>query len=231
VGYQPPGAYLDVPGLQEVEQRALVERGSILVSPTAVSLDAGASYQFSAEVVGLANHAVTWSATGGTISSTGLFTAGSTSGSYTVTATSVANPSTRGQAAGTIVQPTSSGFRPGSFSGTVRLVGFAFTAPASAIVERLLDGRYRVTLDMDGDATNRFNVLEGTASGNTFQGTGVEHEACGLRGCFTNDASGTLTATLDGTHFLGTHKTLFPVTAGDGTVTYSEHVYIFDLNR
>ncbi|HET7439902.1 MAG TPA: Ig-like domain-containing protein, partial [Terriglobales bacterium] len=56
----------------------------ITVSPSSVTLSPGATQQFTAaDKAGLA---VTWSATGGTITSTGLYTAGSTAGTFTVTA-------------------------------------------------------------------------------------------------------------------------------------------------
>ena len=56
----------------------------ITVSPSSVTLSTGATQQFTAaDKAGLA---VTWSGTGGTITSTGLYTAGSTTGTFTVTA-------------------------------------------------------------------------------------------------------------------------------------------------
>jgi len=61
---------------------------TISVSPTSVSLPTGGTQQFAATLIGITDNAVTWSATGGTISSSGLYTSPSTSGSYTVTATS-----------------------------------------------------------------------------------------------------------------------------------------------
>src|SRR5690242_16213758 len=64
---------------------------SISVSPTSVSLQVGATQQFSATMAGLSSSTVTWTATGGTISSSGVYTAPSTAGSYTVTATSTAD--------------------------------------------------------------------------------------------------------------------------------------------
>jgi hypothetical protein len=51
---------------------------------------------------------VTWSARGGTISSTGLYTAPSTTGTYTVTATSVADSTKSGSATASVsITPTS----------------------------------------------------------------------------------------------------------------------------
>ena len=56
----------------------------IMVSPSVVTLSSGATQQFTA--LDKAGLPVTWSATGGTITSSGLYTAGSTAGSFTVTA-------------------------------------------------------------------------------------------------------------------------------------------------
>ena len=60
----------------------------LIVSPRAVSLFSGHQQQFTAALNGSSNPAVTWSASGGTISKTGLYTAPSSAGSFTVTARS-----------------------------------------------------------------------------------------------------------------------------------------------
>ena len=76
---------------------------AVSVQPLSVSLAAGAKQQFASTVTGSSNTAVTWTATGGTISSSGLFTAGSTAGtSFSVTATSAADTSKSAHAAVTI---------------------------------------------------------------------------------------------------------------------------------
>jgi len=75
---------------------------TIAVSPTAAALSPGQTLQFSATVAGSANTAVTWSASGGSITSGGLYTAGSGLGSFSVTATSVADPTVSAAAAVTI---------------------------------------------------------------------------------------------------------------------------------
>lgn len=62
---------------------------SVAISPTSVTLSPGMAQQFSAIVTGTTNSAVTWSATGGTISSSGLYTAPTVAGTYVVKATSV----------------------------------------------------------------------------------------------------------------------------------------------
>jgi len=68
---------------------------SISISPSSASLLAGASQQFTATVIGSTNASVTWTTTGGNITSTGLFTAPNVSASTSVTvyATSQADPS------------------------------------------------------------------------------------------------------------------------------------------
>ena len=78
---------------------------SVAVSPTSASVQTGSTQQFSATVTGTSNTGVTWSATGGTISSAGLFTAGTTAGAYAVTATSMANTAKSAQAAVTLTAP------------------------------------------------------------------------------------------------------------------------------
>ena len=65
---------------------------SVSISPTAASLATGATQQFTATVSGTSNTAVTWKANGGAVSSGGLYTAPATAGTYSVTATSVADP-------------------------------------------------------------------------------------------------------------------------------------------
>ncbi|HLX42492.1 MAG TPA: hypothetical protein VKR43_03620 [Bryobacteraceae bacterium] len=93
----------------------------VTISPTSASLQAGQTRQFTAAVTGSSNTAVTWTATGGTITSGGLFTAGSTAGNFAVTATPVAD-STKTASAGVTIQaapvsvtiaPTSAALQPG----------------------------------------------------------------------------------------------------------------------
>src|SRR5271168_1436221 len=66
---------------------------TIAINPTSASLQTGGTQPFSAMVTGTSNTSVTWSASGGTISSSGMYTAGNAAGAYSVTATSVADSS------------------------------------------------------------------------------------------------------------------------------------------
>jgi hypothetical protein len=146
----------------------------ISISPTSASLQAGQTKQFAATVTGSTNTAVTWSATGGTVSSSGLFTAGATAGGFKVTATSVADATKTAttnvtiQAAPVVsvtLSPTNSTLQPGqtqqfavtvmgssntavtwtATGGTVSTSGL-FTAGATA-------GGFKVTATSVADAT------------------------------------------------------------------------------
>lgn len=72
------------------------------MAPTVASLKPGASRQFTVTVAGTDNTAVSWAATGGTISNAGLYTAPSSPGYFTVSATSAA-ASSRSVSAGVSV--------------------------------------------------------------------------------------------------------------------------------
>jgi uncharacterized protein YjdB len=60
----------------------------VAVTPSTKTLLAGQAFTFAATVTNAPSQAVTWSASGGTINSAGVYTASATPGTYTVTATS-----------------------------------------------------------------------------------------------------------------------------------------------
>jgi hypothetical protein len=78
---------------------------AVTISPTSASLLTNGTKQFSATVTGSSNTAVTWSATGGSVSSSGLYTAPSAAGSFTVKATSVADNTKSASATVTVSAP------------------------------------------------------------------------------------------------------------------------------
>ena len=91
----------------------------IALTPTTATLPPGGTQTFSARVTGTTNTAVTWSVPGGdangTITSTGVYTAPATPGTYRVIAASVADPSKRATATVTV---TAAG--PGGLVGTIQ---------------------------------------------------------------------------------------------------------------
>jgi len=77
---------------------------AVSISPTAATLASGGTQQFTATVTGSTNTAVTWTATAGSISSTGLFTAPTVTSNTTVTITAISQavPSQTSSAAVTV---------------------------------------------------------------------------------------------------------------------------------
>ena len=78
----------------------------VSISPAKVSLQPGGTQQFIARVTGGPNSNVNWTASGGTVTSTGFYTAPATPGSYTVTVASASNPSSSAVATVTVGQGT-----------------------------------------------------------------------------------------------------------------------------
>jgi hypothetical protein len=80
---------------------------SVSVSPQTASVTSGGIQQFAATVANSSNQSVTWSTTGGTISTAGLFTAPAVTADQTVTvkASSVADTSKSGSATVTVRAP------------------------------------------------------------------------------------------------------------------------------
>jgi fibronectin type 3 domain-containing protein len=92
---------------------------SVTVSPTSASVTSGKTQQFTATVANSSNQSVTWSATAGTISSAGLFTAPTVTADLTVTvkATSVAD-TTKSASAAVTVKPAAAALAVNSTSLT-----------------------------------------------------------------------------------------------------------------
>jgi len=106
---------------------------SISVSPTTAALAGNATQQFTATMPGVPNPAFSWSTTGGTISTSGLYTAPSQAGSYTVTATSAAGAALTGSATVSVIlltiSPPSATVAPsGSRQFTATLQGLTNTS-------------------------------------------------------------------------------------------------------
>jgi hypothetical protein len=92
-------------GIPKDRKEMLAGRCGLSIEPTQVTLQAGQTQQFKAHVPG--NGAVNWSATCGTIDSTGLYKAGSAAGTCKVRATSVVNTDSSAEATVTITGASS----------------------------------------------------------------------------------------------------------------------------
>ncbi len=83
---------------------------AVTISPTTASVTTGGTQQFTASVTGNSNTAVTWSVVesgGGTVSTSGLYTAPSTAGTYHVKVTSQADTTKSAQSTVTVSAPGS----------------------------------------------------------------------------------------------------------------------------
>lgn len=109
--------------------------GAIVLSPGAATLEPGHTQQFTAR--GMAGHlaSVTYTATGGTISSGGLYTAGSTLGSYRVIATELGGALT--DTALVVIQPTT-GIDRIQISGDVAVSSGGPTWPTVVLIDALV---------------------------------------------------------------------------------------------
>jgi hypothetical protein len=115
---------------------------TVAVSPPSASVQTGSTQQFSATVAGTSNTGVTWSATGGTISSAGLFTAGGIAGSYAVTATSLADTSKSAQVPVTLTAPAPPA--PAGTAASITKDGITWTFSQSVPVGQFVTGDYYV---------------------------------------------------------------------------------------
>jgi len=106
---------------------------SVRISPASASISSGASQQFTAYVTGTSDTGVTWSASRGSISGAGLYSAPSVTSttSVTVTATSVADPLKKGSAALTVTPTSSVSITTTSLPGAD--TGTSYSAALSAI--------------------------------------------------------------------------------------------------
>ncbi len=156
------------------------------VSPANPTVDAGSTVPFSATVSGAATPGVTWSVSGGgSIGSNGVFTA-STAGTFTVTATSVADPSkssstsvtVRSIVTGIVLTPSSISLRAGentAFSAQIQGQGGPTTAvtwsasggsiaSSGAYTAPLAGGAYTVTATSVQDPTKKATATVSVAS-------------------------------------------------------------------
>ncbi len=112
----------------------------VAISPISASVQTGGTQQFSATVTGTSNVSVTWSAAGGTVSSSGLFTAGNTAGTYNVIATSVADSSKSAHATVTVTAPPP----PPGTASSINKDGITWTFSGPVPVGQFVTGDYYV---------------------------------------------------------------------------------------
>jgi hypothetical protein len=122
---------------------------TVTVSPASVTLQPGGAQTFTATVSGTSNQSVTWSATSGTITNAGLYTAPTLNGNYIVKATSVANNTISGTASVSVATTPPTG------------ANLALNKPTTASTQ--FSPTYAASKATDGDPINtRWCAINGT---------------------------------------------------------------------
>ena len=121
----------------------------VSVSPTAASLQTGAQQQFSASVSGTSNSAVTWSASSGSIATSGMYTAPGNAGTYTITATSNSDSTKSGSALVVVSAP--------------QLVSVSIS-PGSASVDEATQAQFTATVSGLSNTAVTWAVTRGTGT-------------------------------------------------------------------
>lgn len=153
----------------------------VAITPTSASISTNQTKQFTASVTGTGNTAVTWSATGGSVSASGLYSAPGSAGTFTVTATSVADNSKSASATVTVTAPVQ------------HSVTLSWTASASTVSGYNV---YRGTVS-GGPYTQINSVLEASssyvdntvASGTTYFYVVTAVDSSGAESAFSNQVS------------------------------------------
>lgn len=142
---------------------------NVTVSPASALLTSGTTQQFTAAVRDTSNTGVTWVASAGQISSTGLFTAPNVtaSTSVTVTATSVADPSKKGSATVSVVPASTNGLTVTTTSLPAAITGNAYSATIYASGGKV---PYQWTVSAGALPQGlQLNITSGTISGTPSQ--------------------------------------------------------------
>jgi len=167
--------------------------GALELSPASVTLNAGASQQFTATFAGVPTTTVLWSASGGNIDATGLYTAPAQGGSFTVTAISDTIAGVHGSAAVTVPVQAA------RFQGTLTL--------ESIVSNARLVNRTRITVSVVAEVDSRgvlvLREVSGTGNDTFAYDSSASFNCVGGSGTNRPDEVTTGAVTLTGTSFGG----------------------------
>jgi hypothetical protein len=180
---------------------------SVSVSPTTATVGSGGTEQFSAQLTNTSNTAVTWSATSGTVSTTGLFTAPIVTATKTVTVTATSVADNTKSASATVTVNTAAGIL--TLSPTSISFGSVTVGVTSPVLLTTLTntGNASLTITSNPMSAGDFS-WGGSGTCNSYNNTLAAGSSCKLSAKFTPTATGTRTATI----------TIYS-TASDSTVT------------
>jgi Abnormal spindle-like microcephaly-assoc'd, ASPM-SPD-2-Hydin len=166
---------------------------SVSVSPTTATVASGGTAQFAAQVTNTSNTAVTWSATSGTVSTTGLFTAPAVTATKTLTVTATSVADNTKSASATVTVNTAPGIltlNPTSISFGSVTVGVTSPVLLTTLTNT---GNASLTITNDSISAGDFNW---GGQGTCNYGTLAPGASCKYSAKFTPTATGTRTATI-----------------------------------
>ena len=168
---------------------------SVSVSPTTATLASGGTQQFSAQVTNTSNTAVTWSATAGTVSTTGLFSAPIVTANMTVTVKATLVADTTKYASATVTV-TASAVGKLTVSPTSIAFGSIAVGSTSAILTTTITNTGNATVTFTSDAISANFSWGGIGTCNDPGGTLAPGASCTFSAKFAPTAAGTINGSM-----------------------------------
>jgi len=165
----------------------------VSVSPTTATVASGGTEQFSAQVTNTSNTAVTWSATSGTVSTAGLFTAPTVTATKTVTVTATSVADNTKSASATVTVNLAVGIL--TLNPTSLSFGSVTVGVTSPVLTTTLTNTGNAPLTITNDAITAGDFNWG-GKGTCNYGTLAPGASCLYSSKFTPTATGTRTGTI-----------------------------------
>ena len=188
---------------------------SVSVSPSNVTVASGGTEQFSAQVTNTSNTAVTWSATSGTVSASGLFTAPTVTATKTVTVTATSVADNTKSSSATVTVNTAAGIL--TLNPTSISFGSVTVGQTSPILTTTLTNTGNASLTITNDSISAGDFNWG-GKGTCNYGTLAPGATCLYSAKFTPTAAGTRTGTITIYSTASNSTVTLPLT-GIGTTT------------
>ena len=188
---------------------------SVSVSPTTATVASGGTQQFSAQITNTSNTAVTWSATSGTVSASGLFTAPTVTATKTVTVTATSVADNTKSSSATVTVNTAAGIL--TLNPTSISFGSVTVGQTSPVLTTTLTNTGNASLTITNDSISAGDFNWG-GKGTCNYGTLAPGATCLYSAKFTPTAAGTRTGTITIYSTASNSTVTLPLT-GIGTTT------------
>jgi hypothetical protein len=199
----------------------------VSISPARASVAAGATSQFTALVTG-SNDTITWSATGGSVTSTGTFSAPGAAGTYTVKAACTSNPSTSAAATVSVtssvadtVPPVITAISASSVTTSGVTISWNTDEPSDTQVEYGATVAYGVTSTRNPSMVTGHSVAFGGLTSNTLYHFRVRSADAAGNLAASGDFSFTTASAADTTPPVVSGVSASNVTATSATITWT----------